>query len=82
MSDVASTVIAAIAKVKRMPEEKITPESRFEELGVDSLDSIEILFELEEAFDLSVEDEAVQGMESVGQVIEAIEEAKAERGEG
>ena len=44
---------------------------------MDSLDAIELLFEIEEEFDLTVEDEAVQGKENVGQVIEAVREALA-----
>ena len=44
---------------------------------MDSLDAIELLFEIEEEFDLTVEDEAVQGKENVGQVVEAIEQALA-----
>ncbi len=49
---------------------------------MDSLDAIEILFELEEEFDLTVEDEAVQGMEKVAQVIAAVREALAAAARG
>ncbi|MDX1501605.1 MAG: acyl carrier protein [Thermoanaerobaculia bacterium] len=79
--DTRAEVIGAIAKVKSIPAEEIGPETEFAEIHVDSLDAIEILFELEERFDLSVPDEAVQGMERVGQVIEAVERALAERAE-
>lgn len=85
MSKTASTtdkVIGAIAKAKRMPAEKITAETAFADLGVDSLDAIEILFELEEAFDLSVPDEAVRGMEKVSDVVEAVERALREQAAG
>ncbi len=75
-------VIAAIARAKRIEADAIGPETTFEELGVDSLDAIELLFELEEEFDLTVEDEAVQGMEKVAQVIAAVREALAAAARG
>ena len=71
-------VIGAIARSKRIDASGIRPETTFEELEMDSLDAIELLFEIEEEFDLTVEDEAVQGKENVGQVIEAVREAVAE----
>ena len=74
-------VIAAIARSKRLDAARIRPETTFEELGMDSLDAIELLFEIEEEFDLTVEDEAVQGKENVGQVIEAVHEALDEKPE-
>ncbi len=81
MSDSPSVerrVIGAIARSKRIDAAEIRPETTFEELGMDSLDAIELLFEIEEEFDLTVEDEAVQGKETVGQVIEAVLEALAD----
>ena len=83
MSDAPSIrqrVIDAIARSKRVDAAGIKPETTFEELGMDSLDAIELLFEIEEEFDLTVEDDAVQGKETVGQVIDAVREAVAEEG--
>ncbi len=40
-------VISVVASVKRVPREAVSIASTFEELGIDSLDSINILFELE-----------------------------------
>ena len=37
-----------------VPAENITPEARLDSLGLDSLDLIELLFEIEEAFDIRV----------------------------
>ena len=80
MSDTPSVeqrVIGAIARSKRIDTDTLRAETTFEELGMDSLDAIELLFEIEEEFDLTVEDDAVQGKETVGQVIEAVHEALA-----
>lgn len=74
---IAQRVIGAIARSKRIDAAEIRPETTFEELGLDSLDAIELLFEIEEEFDLTVEDDAVQGKETVAQVIAAVEEALA-----
>ena len=74
---VEQRVVDALARSKRIDAEAIRPETTFEELGMDSLDAIELLFEIEEEFDLTVEDDAVQGKETVGQVIEAVQAALA-----
>jgi acyl carrier protein len=74
---VEQRVVGAIARSKRIDADTIRPETTFEELGMDSLDAIELLFEIEEEFDLTVKDDAVQGKETVGQVIEAVQAALA-----
>ena len=73
-------VIAAVARAKRIDPGGIRPETTFEELGLDSLDAIELLFEIEEEFELTVEDDAVQGKETVAQVVAAVREALAAGG--
>jgi acyl carrier protein len=58
MSDAVSVrVIEAVSKVKRIPLDSITLESRLEALGMDSLDGLNLFFELEEALDISIPDE-------------------------
>lgn len=66
-------VIQAISKVKEIPEAEIKTESSFEELGVDSLDAIEILFELEEEYDISIPTEKLQGLEKVQDVVDGVQ---------
>ncbi|MCI0352969.1 MAG: acyl carrier protein [Acidobacteriales bacterium] len=66
-------VIAAIAAAKKIPPERISLESSFEELGVDSLDSLTIMFALEERFDISIPDEAVREMRAVREVVEGLQ---------
>jgi acyl carrier protein len=65
-------VISVIAKTQRIPAEKISPDSTFEELGLDSLDSVNILFALEEKFNVSIPDEAAREIRSVRQIIDGI----------
>jgi acyl carrier protein len=71
-NDLTDRVISVIAKTQRIPKEKITPESTFEELGLDSLDSVNILFAREEEFQISIPDEDTREIRSVGQMIEGI----------
>lgn len=66
-------VIAVIAAIKRIPEDQVTLESTFEELGIDSLDGVEIVSELEEEFDISIPNEVAFEMRSVRQVTESLE---------
>ncbi len=69
---VIDKVVAAIAKVKRIPPESITLESRLEDLGMDSLDGLNVFFELEEALDMSIPDEQARSMRSVREVVDGI----------
>jgi len=74
-------VITAIAKVLGVPAEDIQPDSTFEELGVDSLDGINIAFALEETFDVEIPDEAVHGFADVRQVTDELRKLVADPGE-
>ncbi len=65
-------VIAIIAREQRLPEDTISPESTFEELKIDSLDGVNIVFALEEKYNLTIPDEIAREMRSVGQVIDAL----------
>ncbi len=71
-NDLTQRVISVIAKTQRIPAEKISPDSTFEELGLDSLDSVNILFALEEEFNVSIPDEAAREIRSVRQIIDGI----------
>jgi acyl carrier protein len=66
---VAQTVISVIAKTKRIPSETITLNSTLEELKIDSLDGLNLFFELEEALDITIPDEQAKTMRSVGQIV-------------
>jgi acyl carrier protein len=73
MSDVvADKVIATLASVKRIPVEKITLETNLQELGIDSLDVFTLLFELENAFKISIPDDDVRSIRTVNDIVEGI----------
>lgn len=70
-------VIELIAQKKRIPPESVTLDSTFLELGIDSLDGMDLLFNFEEAFKLTIPDEVAQQMKSVRQVTDALRAALA-----
>ncbi len=71
-NSISEKVIRVFAEFKKVPVEDIKPNTTFEELGFDSLDGLNLIFELEEEFDLVIPDDKVQSMRSVSQVIEGI----------
>jgi acyl carrier protein len=55
--------------------EQVTPQAKFiEDLGADSLDTVELVMALEEEFGIEVPDEQAEKLQSVGDVIKYIEE--------
>jgi acyl carrier protein len=70
-------VIELIAQKKKLPPESVTLDSTFVELGIDSLDGMDLLFTFEETFKLSIPDEVAQQMKTVRQVTEALRAALA-----
>jgi len=73
MSDaVAEKVIATLASVKRIPADKITLETNLQEMGIDSLDVFTLLFELENAFKISIPDDDVRSIKTVNDIVAGI----------
>lgn len=62
-------VIEAVAKVAKRKSGEVRLESSFEDLGMDSLDRVSLLFELEQTFDVSIPDNEVQGVETVKDIV-------------
>jgi acyl carrier protein len=75
MSDksVSERIIHVFSEFKKTEPENIKMDTTFEELGFDSLDGLNLIFELEEEFDIVVPDDQVQSMKSVREVVEGIE---------
>jgi acyl carrier protein len=59
--EIIDDVRSVISKALKIPIERLTPEARLDELGAESLDVIEIVFELEEKFDISIPFKADEG---------------------
>ena len=59
--------------VLSVPAEKVTPDAKFgDDLDADSLDLVELVMALEEEFDVSVPEEELEGIQTVGQAYELI----------
>jgi acyl carrier protein len=52
--EIVDQVRQIIAKTLKVPLEQLTPDTRLDDIGAESLDVIEIIFELEENFDISI----------------------------
>ena len=74
MSDeLIQRVIKVIAATKRIPVETVTIDSEFAQLGIDSMDAVEILFALENEFDVSIPDEEVRSVRGIRQMCEGVD---------
>jgi acyl carrier protein len=71
--DLVQRVLRVIATTKHIPPETVTIESEFEQLGIDSMDAVEILFALENEFDVSIPDDEVRSVRNVRQMCEGVE---------
>ncbi len=73
-------VISCVAKTQKLPLETVTIDSNFEELGIDSLDGVNILYALETEFNVSIPDEGVLGIKSVREAVEQLDKLLAAGG--
>jgi acyl carrier protein len=73
-TEIARRLRATLAKELKQDVTSITPEHTLRgDLGLNSLDAIELMFRIEEEFDLSIPDDDIQGLVKVGDVIEYLE---------
>lgn len=70
--EIARKVVAAIAGVKRIPEEQVSVDNTFDDLGMDSLDAMNLLFELEEEFKISIPDQEARSIRTVRAAVEGV----------
>ena len=74
MSDIASKVKAIIVDKLGVDESEVTNEASFtNDLGADSLDTVELIMEFEKEFNLSIPDEEAEKIETVGDAVTYIE---------
>jgi acyl carrier protein len=77
--DLGSHVIRVIAQTQRMPPSLVSIDNTFDELKIDSLDGINIVFALENEFGINIPDDSVQTMKSVRETVEGIRKLLAEK---
>ena len=71
--ELTQRVLRIIAETQRKDPAQVTIDSSFEELGIDSMDAVEILFALENEFDINIPDEEVKSVRNVRQMVEGVE---------
>lgn len=75
--DLIQRVLKVIATSKRIPLETVTIDSEFQQLGIDSMDAVEILFALENEFDITIPDEDARSVRSIRQMCEGVDKLVA-----
>lgn len=77
MASIKERVIDIVAEQLGASKEQINDTTSFvNDLGADSLDTVELVMELEEEFDINIPDDAAEKIQTVGQVVKYIEEAQ------
>ncbi len=80
MSDVSEKVKAIICDQLMVDKEEITDESSFvEDLGADSLDTVELIMEFEDEFGIEISDEQAEKISTVGEAVAYLEKLLAEK---
>ena len=75
MSDIATRVKKIIVDKLGVDEAEVTPEASFtNDLGADSLDTVELIMEFEKEFNVSIPDDQAENIQTVGQAITYLEE--------
>ncbi len=74
-------VIRIITEQQKLASGAVTADSTFEQLGIDSLDGITLLFAFEEEFDITIPEHVAQRMKSVAQAVAGLRDVLAKRDE-
>jgi acyl carrier protein len=78
MSDISAKVTAIIVDKLGVDENEVSIEASFtNDLGADSLDTVELIMEFEKEFDIQIPDDQAENIATVGQAVAYIEEAKS-----
>jgi acyl carrier protein len=65
-------VLKTIAETQRVPVETVTEDKTFEELNIDSMDGVNILFALENEFEIAIPDEAARSIRTVSEMVQGV----------
>ncbi len=78
-ADVEETLRKIVAKITRKEDVVLTPTTTFKELGADSLDVVQIMVALEEAYDIELVDEELKQVNNMGGFIDYVKKKVAEK---
>ncbi|MDQ6675749.1 MAG: acyl carrier protein [Acidobacteriota bacterium] len=77
--ELTERVLATIAQTQRIPPETVKIDSSFEELGIDSMDGVNILFALENEFDITIPDESAKQIRSIREMVDGVSKLVGEK---
>lgn len=72
-AEIEQKLIVIVRNEKDVPDDKLRPETLLEDAGIDSLDSLQILFGIEEQFGISIPDDRARAMRTFGDMLDTIE---------
>ena len=75
--DITPAIIEMIARQKTLDPNTITPASTFDSLQMDSLDKINLSFEVEERFKITIPDDSLNSLKTVGDVVAGVRSLQA-----
>jgi len=80
VASVEERVIEIVAEQLGVSKDRITRDTSFvNDLGADSLDTVELVMELEEEFDINIPEDAAEKIQTVGQAKQSVQKAKRNR---
>ncbi len=78
MASVEERVIDIVAEQLGVSKDQVSHETSFvNDLGADSLDTVELVMELEEEFDINIPDDAAEKIQTVGEAVDYIEKSQS-----
>jgi acyl carrier protein len=77
--EIANRVQNVIAKHLKVETDKVPLDATFEQLGMDSLDGVNLLFEVEDEFDVSIDDQDAKSIKSIPEMVAGIEKLLARK---
>ncbi|VAW81558.1 hypothetical protein MNBD_GAMMA14-1509 [hydrothermal vent metagenome] len=73
---IESAVVEVITRERKCAPEDVSMETRLSELGIDSLQAITILYELEERFGIEIPNELMENLETVSDIVSSIDKIR------
>ena len=70
--ELTDRILRIIAETQRKDPSQVTIDSTFEELGIDSMDGVNIVFALENEFNINVPDDEVKSIRSVRDMVDGV----------
>ena len=75
--EIATKLVAIVKNEKNIPDDLLAPDTPLADAGIDSLDSLTILFAIEEEFRISIPDDRARAMKTFGDMIDIVQDLTA-----